>query len=301
MRRALVVAVLAAGAAAAAVLAVALPSGSEATDFPQLAGRPVVATATVEPRAHLFGDAVTARVEAVVDRGRVDPSALRLQADFSPYEPVGPVVVRRRDVGNLARVRLTVPLRCLGGECVPPAARRLFTFRAGALVAGQRPVAQLQWPEVEVTSRVSQSALVDSEAIIQVHWRANMTELPPVSYRVEPGVAVAAFGGLAGLLAAAGALLAFVALRPPPRTPPPLPPLERALVLLEAARRADAEEQRRALDLVAAELARSGAGDLAATASTLAWSRPLPAERETEELTERVAELVHGRRNGDRA
>ena len=298
MRRAAVAAVLAGAAAAAAALAVLLPGGGGGAAVPQLDGRAVAASATIEPRAHLFGDRVTARVDAVVDRAAADPAELRLRADFSPYEPVGPVVVRRSDVGALTRLRFAVPLRCLGGECVPPAARRLFTFRQGALVAGEREVARVSWPEVEVTSRVTQSALVEREAIIQVHWRANMTELPPVTWRVEPWIAVAGIGGLAGLLAAAAAVLAVLGLRPPRRAPPPLPPLERALVLLRSARSGEEEERRRALDLVAAELLRTGERELAATASTLAWSRRLPEERETDELAERVADLVRSGRNG---
>jgi hypothetical protein len=298
VRRALVAVAALAAAVVAVALAILLGSGADAT-VPQLAGRPAVAGGTIEPRSHLFGDPVSARVEAVVDRALVDPAALMLQADFQPYEPVGPVTVERRDVGGLTRLRFTVPLRCLGPDCVPPEARRLFTFRPGAVAADGRPLARIEWPEVEVTSRITQSGLVDTAAIIQVHWRANMTELQPLTYRVRPAVAVAVLGGLAGLLAAGAAVLAVAALQPGPRTPPPLPPLERALALLEAARRTgDPEEQRRALDLVAAELQQRGEADLAEDASALAWSRPLPAPNETGTLSGRVALLVEQGRNG---
>lgn len=286
-------------AAAVAVGLVVLLGGAGDAAVPQLSGRAAVAGGTIEPRSHLFGDPVSARVEAVVDRALVDPASLMLQADFQPYEPVGPVTVERRDVGGLSRLRYTVPLRCLGPDCVPPEARRLFMFRPGAVVADGRPLARLEWPEVEVTSRVTQSGLVDTAAIIQVHWRANMTELPALTYRVRPAVAVAGLAGLAGVLAAAAAVLAVLGLRPTRRTPPPLPPLERALALLEAARRSgDPDEQRRALDLVAAELQQRGEAGLAEDASALAWSRPLPAQDETETLSSRVALLVEQGRNG---
>lgn len=298
MRRALVVVFAIAAGAAAAALAL-LPGGEGETTVPQLAGRPAVAAAAIEPRAHLFGDVVSARVDVVADRALVDPATLRLRAGFEPYEPVGPVTVERRDVGGLARLRFSVPLRCLGSNCVPPTARRVFAFPAAEVVADERVVARVEWPEVEATSRVTQSGLVDSEAIIQVHWRANMTELPPVSYRLSPALAVWGLAGLAGLLVAGGAVLLVVALRPPPRQPPELPPLARALALLEAARRdGDTEEQRRALDLVAAELHRTGEPELAQDASTLAWSRPLPPPEETATLSGRVAVLVEQGRNG---
>lgn len=300
LRRALpAVAALAAGVAVLVLAFVLLGRGGPDT-LPGLEGRPVAATGAIEPRAHLFGDQVDARVDAVVDRGGVDPAALRLQADFTPYEPVGPVRVERRDVGGLTRLRFTLPLRCLGADCVPPTARRVFEFRTGALVgADGEPAAQVEWPEVEVTSRITQSGLVDQDAIIQVHWRANMTELPPVSYRVRPALAAAGLAGAAAALAAAAAALLVLAVRRPPRQGPPLPPLERAFVLLEAARRGgDAGEQRRALDLVAAELARSGEGDLARAASALAWSRPRPDPDETASLRDQVADLVAHGRNG---
>jgi hypothetical protein len=299
VRRALPGAFVLAAAAGAAALAPLLGGGGSEPQVPQLSGRAAVAEAAIEPRSHLFGDAVFAHVEVVVDRALVDPAALRLQADFEPYEPVGPVTVERRELGALTRLRFSVPLRCLGSNCVPPTARQVFTFAAGAIVADGRAVAQVQWPDVEVTSRVTQSGLVDSEAIVQVHWRANMTELPAVDWRVRPAVAVAALGGLAGAFAAAALVLLVAALRPARKQPPPLPPLERALALLEAARRdGDAEEQRRALDLVAAELERRGEAELAQDATTLAWSRPLPAPAETETLSERVARLVAHSRNG---
>jgi hypothetical protein len=298
VRRALVVAfVLLAGAVAAALALLLGPAGG--ATVPQLAGRAAVAEAEIEPRAHLFGDSISARVDVVADRALLDPATLRLQADFEPYEPVGPVTVERRDVGGLSRLRFSVPLRCIGPDCIPPTARRVFAFDPAAVVADGRAVATVEWPEVEATSRVTQSGLVDSEAVIHVHWRANMTELPAVSYRVEPALAAAALGGLAGALAAGAAVLLVAALRPARRQPPPLPPLERALALLEAARReGGVEEQRRALDLVAAELHRRGEPALAEDASTLAWSRPLPAPDATEALSDRVALLVAQGRNG---
>jgi hypothetical protein len=299
MRRAVFVAVVLAAGAVAAALALLLLGDGGAGSLPGPGSEAVTAETAIDPQAHLFGDEVSARVDALVDTALLDPAAVRLEADFDPYEPVGPVVVERRDLGELTRLRFTVQLRCLGSDCVPELARRPFALRPGALVAEGRRVATLQWPELEVTSRVAQSALTDGAAIIQVNWRANMTELPAATYRVTPRVAAAALAGTGGMLAAGAMLLLVAALRRPRREGPPLPPLERALVLLEAARRSgDAEEQRRALDLVAAELLRGGEEELAGEASTLAWSRPRPEPGETELIHERVAALVEARRNG---
>jgi hypothetical protein len=302
VRRALVgAAVLAAALAGAAVAVVVLGGRAGGETLPQPTGTVATARAAVEPGTHLFGDAVSARVDVVLDRGRVDPAALRLDADFAPYQPVGPVQVERRDAGGLTHIRYTVPLRCLISECVPSEAKQAFTFAPATVVASGRPVVRFEWPPVEVTSRLNQSQLVREEAVLQLDWRANMTELPPVTYRVRPVAAAAGLAGLAGLLAAAGAGLLVVGLRRPPRRRPLelLPPLERSLALLAAAeRRADASEQRKALDLLAAELGRRGEDDLARTASELAWSRRAPAATASLPLTEQVHRMIEDGRNG---
>jgi hypothetical protein len=95
------------------------------------------------------------------------------------------------------------------------------------------------------------------------------------------------------LVASAGGVFAY-RLRPRrtastiPEVGPPEPvlaPLERALALLEATERVDgAADQRRALELVADALAERGNPKLASTSRALAWSRPVPAIKETNGL-----------------
>jgi len=60
----------------------------------------------------------------------------------------------------------------------------------------------------------------------------------------------------------------------------------------------DLAAERRALELLAAELRRSGEGDLAWTASELAWSEPVPEPELTGALTTDVRDAIAARRNG---
>jgi hypothetical protein len=61
------------------------------------------------------------------------------------------------------------------------------------------------------------------------------------------------------------------------RRPPRLSPVERALRLAEhAAANGEVEEERKALERLSVELARSGHGELADRARSLAWSEHEP-------------------------
>ena len=132
-------------------------------------------------------------------------------------------------------------------------------------------------------------------------WRADLSSLPAVTYRVAPGVLVVLLLGGAALAALAAAALAYVAWprrappepepEPEPQPEPVLSPLEQALALLEESVRSDgAAEQRRALELVAEELelAEWGDRDLARTARALAWSEGVPPVDQTNRLAARV-------------
>ena len=78
-------------------------------------------------------------------------------------------------------------------------------------------------------------------------------------------------------------------------------PLERALQAVERARGGETTEERKALELLAAELRRSGRGGLAWTATELAWSPSVPEPGRTGALTESVRRELNGRTNGQRA
>ena len=77
-------------------------------------------------------------------------------------------------------------------------------------------------------------------------------------------------------------------------------PLERAIAAVESARASGVEErERKALELLGAELLRSGEMRLAGSARALAWSQPDPPEPGlTAALTVDVRRVIEERSNG---
>ena len=267
----------------------------------------IEAQATLTPRTVLFGDTVRGDVHVAVDSTRIDPDSVRVAADFSPWEVVGRPERIRRDAGDTAHVRTTFVLRCLTGGCElsgPSAPLQLEPARiAYSPRSGQDEDAssvQAQWPVLLVYSRFA-AVNYDAPGDQSSAWRADLTSLPAVTYRLAPGVLVALLLGGAALAALAAVGLAYVAWprrappepEPEPELPPEpvLSPLEQALALLEESVRSDgAAEQRRALELVAEELelAEWGDRDLARTARALAWSEGVPPVDQTNRLAARV-------------
>jgi hypothetical protein len=264
------------------VLAVAGCGGDEETKQMLPPGRTIVATGELLPRTSLFGDPVTARVVAAVDRRRIDPDGLALTTRFTPYERVGDVQVRRRDVGHETQLVYTVPLRCDESTCLPREGRVTFRFQPARLGA-----ALVRWPALEVGSRIN---LSEQQAL---RFRATLAPLPAATSRVSPtALAVAAFS-LAGLLVLLAAfLVGRVGLRAWRRKPAlDLPPVERALLLLEWTRnRVNGMDRRRALELLAGALESEGRRELAGEARALAWSDDSPSPEEATRLARRVKE-----------
>lgn len=268
--------------AAIAAVVLALAGCGASDDAEQLLppGRTLAATAEITPRTSLFGDTLTARVVAAVDRRRVDPDELDLRARFAPYETVGPVEIERRDVGRQTQLVYTVRIRCNEFACLPREARTRFAFppaRLGSLL--------VRWPPLEVATRVNQSELQ------AFRYRATLTPLPKPSSRVSPRtLAVASLSAAVLLAALAFVLVGRAALRAWRRHPElDLPPVERALLLLRWTRnREDGEDRRRALELLAEALEGEGRRDLARAARKLAWSGASPSAQEAEALAEEV-------------
>ena len=72
------------GLAAAALAAAALPArAADPARLPVPGG--VGVAVRLDPASHLFGDAVEATVEVLVDPARVAAGSVRLDVDFSPY------------------------------------------------------------------------------------------------------------------------------------------------------------------------------------------------------------------------
>jgi hypothetical protein len=286
-------------------------------------GQVLAAAAKIEPQSLLFGAPVHVRIDAVVDRRQLDPTRVHLDAKWTPYQPVVPIVRTRTDVGPYTRLRWTVDLHCVVVDCVPQAgsiARQTFQpttvryFGVGKNGSPPDPVT-VTWPQISAVSRldpidIERRAIVNRVGpagqvrAILPPWRVNSTNLAAVSYKVSPSTLFWSSLALALALLLAAAFL----LRPylpgfgwVPRRRRPVSRLERAVEAVERARGGEAADERKALELLAEELRRSGSGRLAWTATELAWSPSQPPADKTGALTEDVRQELAGRTNGHRA
>ncbi|MGH3134304.1 MAG: hypothetical protein ACRDNY_11290 [Gaiellaceae bacterium] len=284
--------------------------GSPVLQDPGLDSPPIDVRGVLTPRIVLFGDTLTARVDVIVDRTRIDPESVRIATTFSPWAVVGPPERVRRDAGSTTYVRTTYVLRCLTSPCVPAgqvaplefSAARVSFAGAGAGEGAARDSLPVEWPVLTVFSRFASAGFEGAQSTA-TPWRADLLTTPAVSYRVTPGLALGLLLATGGLLALGGLVLAYVAwprrepAPPPEPEAPPAPqltPLELALELLEDSARPDgAEDRRRALELVAEALEERGeADDLVRWAKVLAWSEEAPAVDETSGVAARVRSLV---------
>ncbi|HZE29321.1 MAG TPA: hypothetical protein VE055_04440 [Gaiellaceae bacterium] len=256
----------------------------------------IQARGALVPGVVLFGDTLTARLDVILDRSKIDPGSMRVQASFSPWKPVAPPKQVRRD-GSASSTYIgnTYVLRCLEADCTAQNDSFVEVFERARVTYvtrdGTHRTMPVRWPRLIVDSRYAQKTLGAAGASA-APWKAALFSLPSLTYSISPSLLFALLltGGLVLLLAAGG--LVYLARRrpvvraaPAPPPPPPAPlltPLERALLLLELSERVDgAGDQRRALERVAAELARRGEAELARAARALAWSEPAPGTEQT--------------------
>ena len=298
-------------AAAAALVAVVAGCGfgAEEPRFP--VGRAVLATPTLDQSVHLFGDTVVARLAVLVDKRRLDPDRVELVPRFRPYERVGRVRVSREDHGDVAELRYTIRLRCLGMPCIPGrlqsaagpdepgrGERKAFHFPASLVVyregERERLLRIVRWPPLESVSRLSESQFAP-----QFAFKAGYVPLPGTTWRVPPTL----LASVLVLVALALLAPAFIVVRRRLRArrpveveaEPELPPLERALLLVEwTGDREDGEDRRRALEVLAEELD-VVASPLAGDARRLAWSSPSPTPDAATDVVRRVREGMNGR------
>ncbi len=299
---------------ALAALAAATGCAGGTTDEPAVPlGRSLSATRSLTPTAHLFGDTVVAEVEVVVDRDRLDPGRIRLAAAFAPYEPTGATELERDDYSRYSRLRYRMTLRCLDVECltgdvspgITPAgeqpalrrAERIFRFPVAHVYydepAGRRPrhLLRIYWPRLEALSRVSPRDPSLTFFFVSP-FRTTLNPLPSLSYGVSPTpLAVALLLG-AALLLALPATLAAGWLRGRRRPVPEaeetrvLPPLERAVLLVEqTGANGNAQQRREALEVLAYELDLAGSAVLALQARRLGWSAGAPSAGDAAALT----------------
>lgn len=320
---------VAAGALIVALIAVVVVIGLTGSSQPSGAGslppgEAVAAIWSLGPTSHLFGDTVHMRVQATVDRRRLDPHYLQLDAPLKPYERVGPRHRIERDVGHYAEVVYSIDLRCIQEKCVSSgiggSLRRITLDPARLVYRGPRGYGGFQpithtWPAIVSYSRIDPADLAARARGVtpfgQNPNRAAKQPLPPwrvpsslasVSYSVRPNKAFWYAVIFALLLVSAAAVLlrpylprpAFLRRRREPG------PLERALAVVENARVSGRQErERQALELLGTELVRSGELQLAESARALAWSQPDPPEPTlTAALALDVRKVIEERSNG---
>lgn len=291
-------------AGAAAVVVLAAVAGLVAWKVwaegggPGLGEEPIVGSAFLEPEQHLFGDAIKARVELVVDADRVDPGSIEIGANFAPYQELRPVEVSRSDSGSITRFRYDYLVACLTARCLPEGSGRV-ELGAAAVEYTRRgsPVpdaATIEWPPIRAAGRIDPNELENAAL------RAELRNLPSPSYRVSPR-AVELVALVLAVLFAAGAAILILRLLPLDRLAARLgarwvdrrSPLEQALALVrESSESGSAEEERRALERLAVELKRSRNPTLAHDASRLAWSQERPVQTGVGPLSDDVQRVI---------
>lgn len=296
-----------AGVLALAVALVAGCGGGEEAAAPP--GKALSTSRSLTPVAHLFADPVTARIDVVVDRGKLDPDRVRVRLDFLPYRIVDGIHRSRTDFAGFTRLRYEAQLRCLTIACVPTrlgsvlgdqegrGERRTFRFKpvrvlyADPKTGVPRQLRRVWWPPLDSISRLSpEAAPIPFGAGPGAEFEATLAPLLEPEYRMPPPL----LGGL--LLAAAAALLVFPvqlvvrwvrSRRPDAKGEAGVPPLERALRLVEWSRDSGDDELRReALEALAFEL--DGRTADAVRVRSLAWSSEGPSSARMTELVDSV-------------
>lgn len=296
--------------ACVAVIGVLLAAPAAAAQERLPGGRALVAEASLSPSTHLFGDAVVARVDVVVDPREFDPARLRVPLRFGPYRPAGGVRVERRESGGLVHVRYEATLRCLHVGCLAPRAQTPL----GGQEEGRGERHTIALPPVEVLHG-DEILLVRHFPAVQVVSRLNTApdqgqrgyaaslEPPAPTYRARPGLLAALALAAALLLTLFPAALVLRALHArwlAARAWRPLTAHERALVLVDwTARREDGDvDRRKALEALAVVLDRRGERGLAARARGVAWTEQPPPGARAEELGTEARRALNGGGDG---
>jgi hypothetical protein len=292
---------LAVAAATVAVLVVAagiLMGGDDSGgDAPTLRGELVSTAASFEPRAHLFGEPVTARLDVVFDSTRIEPDSVKATPRFDPYT-IASRSESRETFGGTTRVRTEYVLECLTRRCLAPKSgflkvpRTRLVYKPRALRDPQ--IASIDWPAVRTASRIGVDDLEGLELL------ADVRDVPPVSYRVAPSTVTSIGYGLAVLLGIVGLLLLSRALALSTvvssalaRRRARLSPLQRALNLVRrSTERGERADSRRALERLAVELRQTEEPDLARVATRLAWRRSDPSGSTVEPLSDEVERVI---------
>jgi hypothetical protein len=300
LRRRLAWALVALLVGAGTVAAIAKLREDRGVKGPVLTTDLIAVRADVLPHEHLFGDALTAQVDVLLDRAFVRPGSVRVEENFAPFRVRGEPQRERRDLGDTTHLTFTYRLDCLrGGRCLPDEEGRTYDLpevRVSYVVTeiGDRTTTRVPVPTLTTTSRLL-GANLDEPA-----FRADPRRIPAPTYRVSPTLLAAAVLGAAGVLVLAALALivpvlplGFVQRRLAARRARRRTNLERALAHLRAtAPEGQSEDVRPALERLASELGRIESDDLAVQTRRLAWSQPPPVEDEIGGLSDDVERVI---------
>jgi hypothetical protein len=286
---------------AAAAIALVVPAVAEARSpiasnrrLPVLEEEFLWTTTSIEPTGYLFGERVRARLDVVYDSDLIRPESVKVTPSFTPYR----VLERKSDreaTGHSVRLHYEYLLDCLTEGCLPPISGYL-TFPDVEIEYWRRSApnpgsTEVEWPDLRVASRIGQSGGFGG-----LQFDADVRQLPPPSYSVNPGLLTGVGYALAALFVGIGLLLLARALDARAMVAAALArrrarssALHRALALVRSAR--DYRERRRALDRLAAEL-RPSEPELAGRATGLAWRQTAPSDPVLEPLSEDVQNLI---------
>ena len=225
---------------------------------------PIAVNATLSPQQHMFGDPVRARIEVVLDAERVDPDSVKVRANFAPHRQLQPPTESRSAAGPITRVRFDYRLACLTYSCLPNGRRR-FELKNAAVEystgrGGGVRTEEIDWPTLTASGRISRARFYEAQT------RAEFRELEPPAYRVSPRL-VEVIGLLLALIFAAAAVILILRLLPLERIAERLgaedgrhtdPRSSERLRACGTSTPDRAEEGRRALERLAAELRSAG-------------------------------------------
>jgi hypothetical protein len=299
LRRTLAWAFAALLVAAGTVAAIALLREDRGVEGPVLQTDLIAVRADVLPHEHLFGDALTAQVDVLLDRAFVRPSSVRVEENFAPFRVRGAPRREREDLGDTTHLRYVYTLDCLRARCLPAEEGRTFELpevRVSYVVTdiGDRTTTRVPLPPLTGSSRLLSANLREPA------FRADPRAVPSPTYRVSPTLLAAGALSVAGLLVL-GALALIVPLVPlgfvqrwrAARRARRRTDLERALAHLRAtAPEGENGEVRPALERLASELGRVESDQLAGQTRRIAWSEPPPVEDEIGGLSDDVERVI---------
>ncbi|MEJ7793134.1 MAG: hypothetical protein WKF65_14280 [Gaiellaceae bacterium] len=284
-------------------------------------GRFLATSRSLAPTGHLFAEPVSVRIDAVLNRKRLDPDRVQLRVSFLPYRIIDGISRTREDFSRFTRLTYRLRLRCLTIACVPSrlqsvlgaqegrGERRTFRFKPARLVYDDpetgkiRHLRRIWWPPLDAISRLSAvDPVVQSgggsfnPSAPGGEFSATLAPVLEPSYRLPPPLLGGLlFTGAAALLALPAGLAAQALHRrrreQAGEKEPELSPLERALAYLEWARDHGTEEEtREALEALAFALDGGGGSDRAEGVRRLAWSPEAPPPAAMAEVVQSVRE-----------